>query len=577
MSRIDELKKQHPSYALSAIDVFKMISPNQSSKYIEMLIKLDKNREFNEPDAYRRQIIECMVGWGIDYNYLETFDLETLNMFFINVNNLVGDTGKIRSFTKFASLNERKLIENNDVTSYSSWGDIEQAISLAEIKLIDKETAKQIKKIYEDDEWISLRPLSLEASMKYGANTKWCTTTESGQYYARYSARGILIYNINKKTGYKVACFKNLDQAYDNEFSWWDVTDKRIEVLDSEAPAAVLEAIRNEIKNRSVPNQLLMTKAEHDKLHYYKEGIQQSQVHGLHTISDSRMNITDGFTTTGTSNTTLTFNNPGTYTTGTTLTTGGMSSYTTTGNVGIGNINPTTQISVNGDLEVRDGDIVFRTEGEERARLTANGMEFTGPQEYRHFDEGPTEDQRRLMAELRFRDSDRQSLTNEQIERQLFPDADRIAADAQQRLDDEIGAQLAEANERVAQKHLSMLENIEMGTLGMDIIQKMQRLAGIETLEQRLARLDTEREQMIADARRVDDAAAEQWKAERKALTEEVNVAEQPVVHLSLWNKIKNIGIKLSRTFTSRSRKQIGALPMSISARLEAVKQSQEL
>ena len=162
------------------------------------------------------------------------------------------------------------------------------------------------------------------------------------------------------------------------------------------------------------------------------------------------------------------------------------------------------------------------------------------------------------MAELRFRDGD------------------RIAEDAQQRLDDEMGAQLAEANERVAEKRLSMLENIEMGTLGMDTIQKMQRLAGIETLEQRLARLDAEREQMIADARRADDAAAEQWKAERKALTEEVNVAEQPVVHLSLWNKIKNIGIKLSRIFTSRSRKQIGALPMSISARLEAVKRSQE-
>ena len=42
MSRIDELKKQHPNYALSIIDIFKMISPNQSSKYIEMLIKLPK-------------------------------------------------------------------------------------------------------------------------------------------------------------------------------------------------------------------------------------------------------------------------------------------------------------------------------------------------------------------------------------------------------------------------------------------------------------------------------------------------------------------------------------------------------
>jgi hypothetical protein len=271
MSRIDELKKQHPLYALSAIDIYKMMSPNQSSKYIEMLIKLDKNREFNEPDAYRRQMIECMVGWGIDYNYLETFDLETLNIFFINVNNLVGDSGKIRLFTKFASLNERKLIENNDVTSYSSWSDIEQAVALADVKQLDKKLEKEIKKIYEDDTWISLRPLSLEASMKYGANTKWCTTTESGQYYARYSARGVLIYNINKKTGYKVACFKNLSPDHDNEFSWWDVTDRRIEALDSEAPSAVLEAIRNEIKIRCVPNQLLMTKAEHDKLEIYKD------------------------------------------------------------------------------------------------------------------------------------------------------------------------------------------------------------------------------------------------------------------------------------------------------------------
>ena len=563
MSRIDELKKQHPSYAMSAIDIYKMMSPNQSSKYIEMLIKLDKTREFNEPDAYRRQMIECMVGWGIDYNYLETFDLETLNMFFLSINNLMGEQGKIISFTKFASLNERKLIENNDITSYSSWDEIEQAISLAEIKLIDKETAKQIKKIYEDDEWLSLRPLSLEASMKYGANTKWCTTTQSGQYYARYSARGILIYNINKKTGYKVACFKNLDGAFDNEFSWWDVTDKKIEVLDSEAPSAVLEAIRNEIKNTSVPNQLLMTKAESEKLELYKDG----RSYDINAISNDRMYITGGLnwgTTTGT---------------GTTLTTGGSggiinainnsgytvdynpSTSTWTGNVGIGTINPTTQLSVRGDMEI-DGNIRFTSEGVERARLTSDGFQVSGTtstQQYNHFDEGPTEDQRRLMAELRFRDSDRQSLTNEQIERQLFPNADRIAANAQQRLDDEMGAQLAAANERVAERQLSLLENIELGTLNSNIISRMQLLAGIKTTKQQIQQLETEIEQLKTE------------------VNQEEQEAQPENVHLSLWNKIKNTGAKLSRTFTSRSRKRIGALPMSVSARLEAVKQSQEL
>jgi len=475
----------------------------------------------------------------------------------------MGEQGKISSFTKFASLNERKLIENNDVTSYSSWGDIEQAVSLAEIKLIDKETVKQIKKIYEDDEWLSLRPLSLEASMKYGANTKWCTTTESGQYYARYSLRGILIYNINKKTGYKVACFKNIDQAYDNEFSWWDVTDKRIEALDSEAPSAVLEAIRNEIKSRSVPNQLLMTKAEHDKLEIYKDG----NVSRTEQPDDPRMHITGGlnyYPSTGTTNTLVL--NPSNYPSiGTISTSSNTLAYNTSDNVGIGTINPTTQLSVNGgNIEVNDGDVILRSDGVERARLTPDGLQFSGTtstQQYNHFEQ-PTEDQRRLMAELRFRDND------------------RIAEDAQQRLDDAMAEQMAEANERVAEKHLSMLENIELGTLGMDTIQKMQRLAGIETLEQRLARLDNEREQIIANARRADDAAAEQDRLQREFLKKDIGSsvyeAEQSVVHLSLWNKIKNIWKKLNNAFTNRLGKLTGVPPMSISARLEAVKQSQE-
>jgi hypothetical protein len=528
MSRIDELKKQHPNYALSAIDIYKMISPGQTNKYVEMLIKLDKNIEYDYPGDHRARLIEEMTGnWGLDYNYLETFDLETLIFLVHSVNSLM--QGKISLFTKFASLNERKLINNNDVTTYSTWDEIVQAVALAELKLIDKETAKQIKKIYEDDEWLSLRPLSLEASMKYGANTKWCTTTESGQYYARYSSRGILIYNINKKTGYKVACFKNLSPDHDNEFSWWDVTDKKIEVLDSEAPAAVLEAIRNEIKTTTVSNQMLMTKAESDKLEAYKNGsISQPEEPRLH-ISGG-LNYYPGSTTTNT----LVYN-PSTSTSSNTLT------YNSSGNVGISNINPTTQLSVNGgNIEVNDGDVILRSDGVERARLTANGLEFTPGRQYNHYDRPLTnEDQLRIIRELASE----------------LNDGDRIAADAQQRLDDAMAEQLAVANERVAEKHLSFLENIEMGTLGIDAIQRMQRLAGVETLEQRLARLDAERERMISDARRTDDEAAEQWKAERKALTEEVNVAEQPVVPSkhSWIDKIKS-GYEKIKVYITRSK-----------------------
>jgi hypothetical protein len=536
MSRIDELKKQHPTYALSAIDIYKMISPNQSNKYIEMLIKLDKSNQRNYSNEYRRELIEHMVtNAGLDYNYLETLDVDTLVFLFNSFSNIMNG-GSVRQFTKFASFIDRKLIENNDVTTYSSWDEIEQAVSLAEIKLIDKETAKQIKKVYEDDEWLSLRPLSLEASMKYGANTKWCTTTESGQYYARYSARGILIYNINKKTGYKVACFKNLDPNHDNEFSWWDVTDRRIEALDSETPSSVLEAIRNEIKTTTVSNQMLMTKAESDKLEMYKDGkynegpgIDRAYRTGgiIDHVQSSGTTITN-WPSTGTG--TIYTYNPSTFTVNSTTT-----------NVGLGTSNPTAQISVTGDVAINNGDLVFRTDGVERARYTSEGLRLPEqPQEYNHFEEQPegilnTEE---MISELK----------------RIWGSDDRIAADAQQRLDDEIGAQLAEANERVAKKHLSLLDNIELGTLHNDIKRKMQRLAGIKTNQQRIQEMDAEIERLRSEE------------------------AQPEVVHSSIWNKIKNTGAKLGKRFTSRSRKQIGASKIHPSWYVseEAVKQSQE-
>jgi hypothetical protein len=530
---------------MSAIDIYKMISPNQSNKYVEMLIKLDKN-EPKYRDEHRSEMIQVMVGWGIDYNYLETFDLETLSFVFNILGNLMSPS-RISAFTKFASLNERKLIENNDVTSYSSWDEIGQAVSLADVKLLDKKLEKEIKKIYEDDEWLSLRPLSLEASMKYGANTKWCTTTESGQYYARYSARGILIYNINKKTGYKVACFKNLDSNHDNEFSWWDVTDRKIEALESEAPTTVLEAIRNEIKEMPVPNQTLMTQEESDKLEAYKEG----NKYRVEPIDEPRLHISGGlnyYPSTGTTNT-LVFN-PSTFTTtGTVTTSSNTLTYNTDGSVGIGTINPTTQLSITGDIEVRDGNIrMIDFNGAETMRITSNGETLVTAPDGRRYINGIIQQPEQPTQEYNYYD---RPLTNEdqlRIIRELaseMDNSDRIAMDAQQRLDDTMAEQLAEANERVAEKHLSFLENIEMGTLGIDAIQRMQRLAGVETLEQRLARLDAERERMISDARRTDDEAAEQWKAERKALTEEINVAEQPVVpskqRKNIWNYIKSL------------------------------------
>lgn len=507
MSKFDELKKQYKDLALNDLDLMKMAVPDQASKYVEVLAKLAKSKykevikAHNSEDILRKACLSTLADWGIDYNYLETLETPVLWAMWNRMETLLGSSS-FRLFLKFANLNERKLIDNNDVTSYKSFDEIEQAVSLAEIKLIDKELEKQIKKVYEDDTWISLRPLSLEASMKYGANTKWCTTTNTGQYYARYSMRGILIYNINKKTGYKVACFKNLDENHDNEFSWWDVTDRRIEALESDAPSAVLEAIRNEIRTTSVPNAMLMTKAESDKLEMYKEG---------YGPNDPRMHITaSGFTSIGT-NSTLTIGGSGdtlVYNPQTFTTTG--TSIFTSGNIGMSTTSPNTQLSISGNVEINDGDLILRSNGEERMRITATGGDN--------------------IPVYRGEQALEQALRGEQPNEQY-----RVDDNAQQRLDDAMAEILMGATERVVEERAqqqSILNDIELGTLNNDVILKMQALAGIKDTRQQIQVLETEIEQI------------------RARINEEEQEAEQPVIHSSIWKKIKNTGVKYWNAFT---------------------------
>jgi hypothetical protein len=86
---------------------------------------------------------------------------------------------------------------------------------------------------------------------------------EHNDYFDRYCRRGILIYNINKITGHKVACFKNLNPDDDTEFSFWNVKDNRIDSIESGLPFNILDIILNEIKTNPVTNNRLADKSDY--------------------------------------------------------------------------------------------------------------------------------------------------------------------------------------------------------------------------------------------------------------------------------------------------------------------------
>jgi hypothetical protein len=171
----------------------------------------------------------------------------------------------LQKYRKFCEYNERNLIEENDLTKYKSFDQMISAMGVAEMKAEEKELEKQVIKIHEDGEWLMIRPLTFKSSCKYGANTKWCTTTEHNQeYYNKYAKRGVLIYCINKKNGYKVGAFYSLDKN-EPEFSYWNQKDNRIDSTESQLPLELIGFIRDYVKDPKAKTNFAMLSGDQKK------------------------------------------------------------------------------------------------------------------------------------------------------------------------------------------------------------------------------------------------------------------------------------------------------------------------
>jgi len=254
-SRIDDFKKENKHLNQSPIDIFKLIVPGGENKYLNLLIKLSNTyiKTRMTDDSNNSRINHLSTEWGLDREFLLTLDQKDIRNIYTLLDYYV-DQNDFTTFLKFCELNDKGLIDNKDITSYSTGDQLLEAVSKAEVKSIGKEAQSFIHNLFEDEEWIILRPLSLEASIRYGAATKWCTTSKSDDYFERYIKRGILIYIVNKKTGFKIGFFKNLDPNRERETSFWDAKSDRIDSLDIGLPIEIIEVIKNEIKNNIVTN-----------------------------------------------------------------------------------------------------------------------------------------------------------------------------------------------------------------------------------------------------------------------------------------------------------------------------------
>lgn len=250
MSRIQELKNHNPQWTKNLIDYIEIILKDSKSKYVELFVNLLKNWVKNGHYSFQEWRDE-LVEFGIDKSIVDSFNDLELIYFSRCIQNFI-PKHELETFKEFINLNEKSLIDNKDITTIKSFNEVNELVSLAEIKNWSKELESQIVVELDNPEtgWFLVRPLTYEASKKYGSSTKWCTTERyNSNYFYRYY-KNILVYCINRKTGYKVAMNH---VVYENETSFWNATDQRVDSLltelDTECRLKLVELINKGITN----------------------------------------------------------------------------------------------------------------------------------------------------------------------------------------------------------------------------------------------------------------------------------------------------------------------------------------
>ena len=130
----------------------------------------------------------------------------------------------IKLFNKFIN---RIPKENRDITKFKSLPDLYDVVKefegneeLATSKKDEIRNIKknEIKKVFEDDEWLIMVPLTEEASCIIGKGTKWCTAADSSNNMIdHYSSQGPLYVIVNKDTNEKYQLHFESNQLMDEK------------------------------------------------------------------------------------------------------------------------------------------------------------------------------------------------------------------------------------------------------------------------------------------------------------------------------------------------------------------------
>ena len=249
MTKLKKFKETVPPWmSLSLIDVLEMIDPSKTNKFLPMLTNIVDSSFKNRVGNWGDDTIEFIHRIETISPHLKgTFDVSDPSLvysFWALLERIPNN--ELDSLVDFIELYEKHQIPGVDINQIKTLNEIESVVNLINIKNIGKEFSKQTYVDLDTEKWLVIRPLTYESSLKYGAHTKWCTAAKNNPYqFFRYTKEGVLVYCINKETGYKLAfhMFREGNKFYD--ISFWNSIDERIDSLSAEIDFDVYQLIKN--------------------------------------------------------------------------------------------------------------------------------------------------------------------------------------------------------------------------------------------------------------------------------------------------------------------------------------------
>lgn len=166
--------------------------------YIDIYSKFIPQEDFDEivaADPYSKpNFLSPSAKWLLDLYKNKKLKLEDLPKAtkYIDTFNKVKSRLPIekRDINKFKSLPDMFVI----IQPYLESGEEIQSNTSLEKEIKQKET----KRLFEDNNWLVVQPLSERAACYYGKNTEWCTAAKNDNRFNYYDTQGPLYINIDK-------------------------------------------------------------------------------------------------------------------------------------------------------------------------------------------------------------------------------------------------------------------------------------------------------------------------------------------------------------------------------------------